>query len=88
MGKNRFGSIKITKEMIIEDSKNLSIAFSKIGFVPVWIENNYLNVVKYIGFSEMFREVEEGCRAPGYKISITTDKDMILTDVTVEEVEL
>lgn len=61
--------LEITSGNLIID-KSIKIIFQH--FIPVEASHNYCNkTIKYVGYSDLFREVKEGCEIPEYEFMVT-----------------
>ena len=81
MDMRRVGSFMVTDQLRYEGGETFEAVQRLMGevFICSCIHNFGYGRFEYIGFSELFDVVEEGCEAPSYDIRLTeTDDDGIV----------
>jgi hypothetical protein len=82
----RIGFIITSYQLVEENIEDISKAFSKIGFVPLHTESlYYLEQLKQVGYSPLFRKLNDGETIPEYKLKITKDDKGKIINIKVEE---
>ena len=85
MNKRKLGVMYIQESLFLSDG--FAEALAKIEFVPAKVEMLYCsNLFEYIGYSPMFRELDEDERAPEYELLIKNHNSCMM-DVNVSEVD-
>ena len=85
--KRRIGKFYVTRDLIVRDQEEIAEMFSQLRFIPVRVEMLFhINSLEYIGFSYLFKEIEEGLDTPEYNI-ITTQDDEGILNVEVKELK-
>lgn len=83
MKNRRLGKIRISREMIDHDLKDIVDIFAIMKFVPVRAEFLYCyNEIEYIAISDRFEVVLEGDIIPEYTIDVTYENGRV-NDVKV-----
>lgn len=71
--KQRLGKL-VFNRMIIRNKLNyIRKIFSILGFVPIEIENKFAGEITYIGYSDHFKVLQEGCMIPEYGLEVTVN---------------
>ncbi|MBW1853097.1 MAG: hypothetical protein JRJ00_00190 [Deltaproteobacteria bacterium] len=82
----KIGSIEISLDLIENNLETVSKLFSKMEFVALRAECHiYINSIKYVGISRMFREIKEGEEIPEYRTMITQGEGGRIAYIEVEE---
>lgn len=82
----RFGLILLTADFVELNTDLLADVLAEIKFVPISVSYVYTGHYEYIGISELFKEVEEGCEAKHYELNIICNVHGKLSKIELKEV--
>ena len=88
MAKRNYGKIKFSYDLIDDELELLSFIISKLGFVALYIDNNFMTKnIDYYGYSPFFQEINEGEMVNEYEIIVTKDDNDEVEQIKIQNID-